>query len=306
MTSSKTSAAAMNNVIDFIKAGNLQKASQPGFAHALKLSYNTIDKSQLSTTAPNDLRYHYSLSADVPRYSVGLLSAIMDELSTDACFRAADPCPPGVSLQMQTQWLVDPQEMYKRNWYTRTDFCCPLSKERLAMSTHVKYLPTGSWFMDKFFTTKWLYSLVGYFTSSKPPPFYPEKPIWKDVIDRHLEYTGLGRAVFHVTPEHVNPFGSLHGGCHAMVMERVGLSFAKTKLVGSDAYDVVLVSQNIDFLRAAKGPVEVVCESLSRHKDHHPEQDQLHVHVTVEKAGKLLSDGKLRFVRVAKKISAKL
>lgn len=90
---------------NFIKGGAVQPGSNPGFCHALKLSYNTIDKSQLSV-GPKSLGYRYKLSSDVPKFTIGLFTALMDELTTMACFRVGLPSPPGISLQMQTE-LVD-------------------------------------------------------------------------------------------------------------------------------------------------------------------------------------------------------
>jgi hypothetical protein len=87
----------------FVKGGCVQKGSRPGFSHAIKLSYQLMDRSRLSTTAKDNLIYRYKLSEDVPKITIGFLMAAMDELTTDASFRVARPCQPGVSVQMQTE-----------------------------------------------------------------------------------------------------------------------------------------------------------------------------------------------------------
>ena len=246
-------------VLTFIKGGNLQPGSKPGFAHSLKLSYNTITKDRISVTNQNKtLTYRYQLTEHVPKPSVGLYTALMDELSTNACFAAGSPSPPGVSLQMQTELLTksfhhkQPSHFHqvgheidivntvtklgKKVSHTRTDFYCATTKKPLAFSSHVKYMPTGNRLLDLLFTNKFLYGL--YANSFLPrrgePKMYDEKPLVKDVIGSSFQHHGLGRSSFHVTREHTNPFGALHGGCHAMIMEQAGEAYARAELQGGE------------------------------------------------------------------------
>ena len=104
MTTS-SQAVILKAILDFIKSGNLRPGSKPGFGHALKLSYNTIAPERLSLggSSGRALVYRYRFSNDVPTPSVSLLTAIMDELSTDAVFGTGLPAAPGLSLQMQTE-----------------------------------------------------------------------------------------------------------------------------------------------------------------------------------------------------------
>ena len=254
--------AAIESVLAFIKGGGLQPASKPGFAHSLKLSYNTIAKDKLSVTNKNKtLTYRYRLSEHVPKPSIGLYTALMDELSTDAFFVAGSPSPPGVSLQLQTELLTKPchhkqphpqhqvgseidvvntvTKLGKTVSHSRTDFYCVATQTPLAFSSHVKYMPTGSRLLDLLFTNKFLYGLYTKFLLPRrgEPKLYEERPLVKDVIGSSLEHHGLGRASFHVTREHTNGFGGLHGGCHAMVMEQVGEAYAKAELQDHDKND---------------------------------------------------------------------
>merc|ERR1711862_756986 len=100
------------------KSGSLSSDSTPGFAHALMLSYNTISKERYSADVEKKtLTYAYQFGDDVTnnnKPSVGLLSALQDELGTQAMFGAGLPCPPGASLQMCTE-LVDKKNPIEAN-----------------------------------------------------------------------------------------------------------------------------------------------------------------------------------------------
>jgi acyl-coenzyme A thioesterase PaaI-like protein len=307
---SSRSAAALESVLNFIKAGNLQPASKPGFGHALKLSYNTISKERLSIDSEQSLTYRYRFSPDVPKPSIGILTAIQDELSTNACFRVGQPSAPGLSLQMQTELLVKDfpasamEEMDILNTvtklgrtisHTRTDFFCTKSQQRLAHSTHVKFMPSGSRILDWLFNSPALWKLYVqlYLARIDTLPLYEEKPLIKDVIQSHLEFQGQGAATFHVTREHTNPFGALHGGCHAIVMEQVGQAYAKAELASEK---VQLEMIQIEYLGAAKGAVEIVATTLGRIEHDSSSTKTIHVRVVLKRGERILSDGKLRFV----------
>ncbi len=284
---------------NFIKGGAVQRGSNPGFSHAIKLSYNTIDKQRLSM-GPKSLSYRYTLSQDVPKFTIGLLTALMDELSTDACFRVGLPCTPGVSLQMQTE-LDDHMDLSsfteinvvnivtklgKTVSHTRTEFRCVDSNQIIACSSHIKYMPTGNRLIDILMKNRFLYDLYQrFYLRTTQPPFYDEKPLYKDVIQSHLVFHGLGRATFHVTREHTNPFGSLHGGCHAMIMEAVAEPYARS-LLKSDA--VVLQAMHMEFLAAAKGSIDVMCEIISC-------GSTIQIRVLLVGNERTTSEGKLRF-----------
>jgi acyl-coenzyme A thioesterase PaaI-like protein len=178
--------------------------------------------------------------------------------------------------------------------HTRTYFYCADTQKPLAYATHIKYMPSGSWFLDLLWNSKFLYNIYFQTVLAKRgiPPFYEEKPLVKDVIGSHLEFHGIGgRATFHMTLEHTNPFGAMHGGCQAMVMEQVAESYAKETLK-VDNNIIILESLQIEFLAAVKGPqVEVICETLGTGDVH----NILHVRVVLKCGERVVSDGKLRF-----------
>lgn len=321
MSENKDSPSSNARLVDyihenFIKGGAAQGGSNPGFNHAMKLSYHTIEKKRLSVEGPpKSLTYRYRLSSDVPKYTVGLFTALMDELSTNACFRVGLPSAPGVSLQMQTE-LVDGANLSELKEgdevdvinvvvklgrtvsHTRTEFIDCQTGELIGFSSHIKYMPTGSRLFDLVFNNPTLYSLYErlHLRNAKIS-YFDHKPLFTDVIQSHLEFHGLGHATFHVTREHTNAFGTMHGGCHAMVMEAAAETFAKAKCEKS----VTLQAIHIDFLGAAKGSIDVVCESIPRDITTKTEEKRqpsamVHVRVLLKKGDKIYSEGKLRYV----------
>jgi len=288
----------MNEVLNFIKQSGMRPACKPGFAHNLNLSYNLIDKARLSVDAgKKSLTYRYRFDN---KPTVGFYTALMDELSTDACFAAGLPAAPGLSLQMQTEVVspIDAREvdiistvskLGRTITNTRTDFVCTETRTLLAFSSHVKYMPTGSFIMDTIFTNSWAFNLYSYFTSSASPKTYPKGEL-EDIVGDCLTPHNLGSASFLVTNEHLNPFGGLHGGCHAMIMERVGHSYAESELKDT----VTLVTQQIDYVSAINEgqSSKVNCEVLAK------TEDSIWIRVTLSKPnGKLASDGKLRLTK---------
>lgn len=293
----------------FVKGGCTQKGARPGFAHALKLSYQLMDRSRLSTTSKTNLNYRFKLSDDIPKITMGFFMAAMDEMTTNACFRVALPCQPGVSVQMQTELaqgvdltqVVD-HEIDILNYvikqgrtlsHTRTEYREASTQKLLAFSTHVKYMPTGSRIMDLVFTNKYLYGILSrFFLEPVKLPLYEEHGLYDKVIGSHLEFHGVDRATFHCSLEHTNPFGSMHGGCVAMVMETVGLRYAQDMLDET----AQLQAMQIDYVAAGRGSLTVVCQLLAQTAD----VLQCLVQIVRPKDGRLCSEGKLRFARTAR------
>jgi len=295
------SSVTIDSVLAFIRGGNLLNGSKPGFSHALKLSYNTISKERLSIGS-GSLSYRYSFCEHVQNPTLGLFVALMDELSTDAVFRVGLPAAPGATLQMQAE-IIDNElptndidivntvtKLGKTISHTRTEFICALTQKPLAYASQVKYMPTGNWYMDLVFGNKFFYDLYSnYIVGESAPIIYEEKHLIRDVILSNLEIQLVsGRGIFRMNKEHTNPFGAMHGGCHAMVMERMGNVYAKHQL-NSDT--VVLKAMQIEFLKAAKGTIHIDCETIIK-KD-----DEIHVRVLLKREdGKIFSEGKLRFL----------
>ena len=316
---SKDEQDAVQDMLDFIKSGNAQPGSKPGMAHALKLSYNLVDKAAFHyDAASKTLTYRYKFTNDIPKPSVGLLTALQDESVAFSSFAVGRPCSPGASLQMQTELLVSSLDSISvgdviemATTITKlgrvvtnsvTEFRIPTrsagtndtssSSKRLAISSQVKYMPTGSWFADQLFGSRVLWNVYkSMLLSSTTIPFDDEIPL-RNVIQDTLEWKGTGRATFSFSKQHTNPFGNLHGGCHAMLMETVGLRYAKGELRNEC---VMLQAIQIDYLKAPKRPfVDIECETLALNDD----KTVLHARVLLKRPqdGKIASDGKLRFV----------
>ena len=304
----------LDSIMVFLKGASLQPASRPGFQHALQLSYNTISKERFSFgEGGKTLTYRYQFNESVPKATVGVLTALMDELSTTTCFRSSIPSPPGASVQMQTELLAhDIDEILndgvdivntvtklgRKVSHTRTEFYCSSTKRQVAFSSHVKYMPSGSFFVDTYFNNKYIFQLFNYLYLewfSNPPPHYDTKPLFKDILKANIEFNGIGRAIFHVTPEHTNPLGNMHGGMHAIVMEHVGKSFARNEF---QSEKVILEAIQMEFMRAVKvsGCVDVTCENIGFTN---PEGGShiLHIRVILRNGEKIYSEGKLRFAK---------
>lgn len=311
----------------FKKASMILPGSTPGFNHALKLSYQTMDPARIvsiGTASHPELTYRYSLSPDVPRYSTGLLTALMDEISTDACFRVGMPSAAGLTLQFQTE-LVDKNKaidifsnrdgrhneidivnkvskLGKTIAHTRTDFKCPETANVIAFASQVKYMPSGIPWLDFLLKYPKLHDfgidLVNRFAST---PVYEERAL-AAVIEPHLdmhmeklknESESAPCATFTVTTEHTNPFRVMHGGCQAVVLEEVAMEFARTKLA---AKEVICEAMQLEFLGAGQlGEIDIFCESLG---DMYQSGDQKGLHVRVQmrlrKNNRLCTEGNLR------------
>ena len=191
--------------------------------------------------------------------------------------------------------------------HTRTDFRCAKTQELIAFSSHVKYMPTGSPFMALLFRNRFLNEwFIWYSLRGAKIREYEEKNLFGDVLLSNLDYSIGGattdpsegshlQATFNVTKEHTNAFGGLHGGCHAMVMEQVGSSFAQRKL---DSKEVLLEAMQVEYIGAGQlGPVDVYCETIGEPAFQDGAGYSLHVRVLLkqQKSGRICSEGKLRF-----------
>lgn len=331
MTTAKFAGSLVDYVmLHFKKGQTLLPGSRPGFSHALKLSHSTIDPSRISIgdSTKKQWNYRYRLSPHVPKYSVGLFTALMDDLSTDACFRVGLPSAPGLSLQMQTEVVdkvkarerfLNPTEensevdiinsvtkLGKTISHTRTDFRCAQTQELICFSSHVKYMPSGSAMLDQLFGNRFLYEWYLWLALQESKiPVYEEKPLLDDVIRSNLEYCvdnaarseqsdgSRPLATFNCSTEHTNPFGALHGGCHAMVMEQVALTHARSVLHSDN---ILLEAMQVEYISAGPtGPVDVYCENIGE-PSFHEDGQSIHVRVFIKqpKSGRICSEGKLR------------
>lgn len=298
----------------------LLPGSKPGFNHAMKLSHQTMDRNRIhsiGTPSSPELIYRFTLSTDIPKYSTGIFTSLMDELSTDACFRIGLPSAPGLSLQFQTE-IVDKTraveffgnaggihdevdiintvaKLGRTIAHTRTDFRCSKTSGLIAFASQVKYMPTGVLWLDFLLRYPKIHELyVNYALRSTSIPVYEEKSL-AIVIDQHLQFhtpqnAGDPSATFTVNTEHTNPFGAMHGGCQAIVMEKVALDFVRNKL---SIDQVIVEAMQMEFLSPGQqGPIDVYCEIIGGSGDQR--SVHLRVQLRLRKNNRLCTEGKLR------------
>lgn len=289
----------------YFKAMCYTKGGNPGFSHHLKCSYNTIDKNRISI-GPNSLTYRYKLSETVPKFSVGLLTALMDELSTSTFYHVGAPGTPGLSVQMQTELvaggpkLEDLEEIDIINVvtkfgrtisFTKTDFRDPRTNELVAYSSQVKYMLLGNWLFDKYFTNSYVHDFFNRLVIANCHiPQFDHAPLFEDILQSHLVYSAPDRATFLVTRDHINPMRALHGGCHAMIMEQAAETFAKEKL---QCDKVMVESMQLENLSPGKGSLDIVCEALGEAVN-----GTMNVRVMLMRGNRTSSVGTLKLVAV--------
>jgi hypothetical protein len=117
-------APSLNALLDFLKSASVSPSSRPGFARVLQVSHSFLSPTNLSILHRNNndddddddneqKNASSSLSTPKPivRYrgqhesslSLGLLFAIMDEMTTNATFLHGCPTPPGASIHIRLE-----------------------------------------------------------------------------------------------------------------------------------------------------------------------------------------------------------
>jgi hypothetical protein len=256
-------APSLNALLDFLKSASLHPTCRPGFARVLQVSHSFLSPSNLSIIHKNndeddDDQKAASSSTPKPivRYrgqheslSLGLLFAILDEMTTNATFLHGCPTPPGVSIHIRLElassqcnhhpkrqrWSLLPNNNSNNNnnnnsnkefvmdssviksgktlCFSDCRICDATDHDRLiAFGSQVKYLPTGSWVTDTLFTSPFLWNLfVHTYVRRTDPPVYPPPHQIGSPHDHLVPVSQtIGRATFRTTPYLTNPFGALH------------------------------------------------------------------------------------------------
>mmetsp|Transcript_19860 Transcript_19860/g.48757 ORF Transcript_19860/g.48757 Transcript_19860/m.48757 type:complete len:328 (-) Transcript_19860:26-1009(-) len=285
----KTPEAMKEVVMNFVKQGYLffrmNRKPKPGesnysFQSALGLCHETYDPDRL-TVSKNFLSYRYKL-APSDKLTPGLGAALMDEM-TAGLFGAAGR-PAGASLFFQAQWFpeniikssssdeedyVDIANTLTKNGrtisHTRTDIRSSDNK-LIGYSTHVKYMPFGNIVMDTFISyfPFWVSPWLSRIINKRLPPPSPTAHLnvgAHKAVEAGLKIVSDGKGEFSMTDDHKNPFGTLHGGCSVMVMEKVGDSYASSLFKDSNFY---LESLQVQFLSAGRGQktLTLECETI--------------------------------------------
>merc|ERR1711920_1050675 len=122
--------------------------------------------------------------------------------------------------------------------HTRTNFLSA-DGQLIGYSTQAKYLLTGKWWLDMWATknppwmSAWQSKLADILLPS-PSGVTSIQAGAHELVDSNLCHIAPGHAEFKMINEHKNPFGALHGGCVAMVMEKTADRRAKDLLRASN------------------------------------------------------------------------
>lgn len=328
-TTHETPEAMKEAVVNFVKQGylsmrwNMKKPksaeSMHSFQSSLGLCYQTYDPDRL-TVSKDFLSYRYKL-AQCDKLTPGLGTALMDEVTAGLMGSAGKA--PGASLFFRTQWYPENIKISSSSSgeeddyidivntlikcgrtiaHTRTDILSSDNK-LIGHSTHVKYLPLGNFFVDTFlgFWVPWMSPWVSKIINTHliPPPSATSRQNKgaHDVVDASLKLIGDGRGEFTMADEHKNPFGTLHGGCTAMIIEKVGDSYAASLF--KDAGSIYLESIQVQFLSAGRGrkTLTIECETIDFTESSHA---LVLVNISKPNSGKrgptVLSQGVLKYV----------
>lgn len=295
--------ASKETVFDFLKLWSvvrrIRRLPVNGFDYVLGLSSETIQKEQV-TLKPTSLTYRIPLakaqSENDRMITPALATALMDNTSTQLL--GAKWSPPGASICFQTTWKKTKIKMQDHEYldivntitktgrilaHIRTEYITS-DQQLIGHSTHIKYLPTGNFFMDTFvqyyppWQSPWLVQRLVSSTLSVPAtterPEFPAgiKAAHQNIQDS-LKVSNDGHAEFTMTHEHTNALGALHGGAIAMVMEQVATPIAANSLLidNQDDQECYLESLEVSFLKALHGShkIKVVTETIDLVQNDH-------------------------------------
>lgn len=320
----KTPEAMKEVVLNFVKQGflliRLNRKPKPGeymhnFQSALGLCHETYDPDRLKVSK-NFLSYRYNM-APSDKLTPGLGTALMDEVTAGLMGAAGRPA--GASVFFQTQWFPDnikkspsDEEDYvdiintlpkngRTISHTRTDIRSSDDK-LIGYSTHVKYMPMGNIVVDTilsyfpFWMSPWMSRIINK-RLPPPSPTAHENIGAHKAVDAGLKIVADGKGEFSMTDDHKNPFGTLHGGCSAMIIEKVGDSYVSSLFKDST---ISLESLQVQFLSAGRGQktLNIECETIDITEKSHA---LIRVNLMKPKSGKkkgptILAQGTLKYV----------
>ena len=273
----RSTTSLTRHVMDFLSIAARQE--KLGFETPLRLTYFTMNPNQMQLTG-KVFTYRYMITPGVcwNGHSVSLSTylAMIDSLTTFAIVGAHESTlssRPGVSVHLQAELnpAVTPPtkevdivstitKLGRTMAFIRAEVRTVDTGDLVCFASHIKYLPTGSWFMD-FLFSRWGWPFLKMNVKRLPEAFAPEVISIQDTITPYLVHRGLGQATLSIQREHTNPFGSLHGGCQAILMEMVSQTLAKEELKSDN---ITLESLQVDYASSGKGSVDISSQVLSR------------------------------------------
>lgn len=277
VASMKSNTSLTRHVMDFLSIAARQE--KLGFETPLRLTYFTMNPNLMQLTG-KVFTYRYTITPGIcwngPSVSLSTYLAMIDSLTTFAivgAHEATSSSRPGVSVHLQAELnpAVTPPtkeidiistitKLGRTLAFIRAEVRTVDTGDLVCFASHIKYLPTGSWFMDFLFSS-WGWPLFKLNTQHLPEVSAPKVISIQDTIKPHLVYQGLGQATLSVRREHTNPFGSLHGGCQAILMEMVSQALAKDELKSDQ---ITLESLQVDYSSNGKGSVNISSEVTAR------------------------------------------
>lgn len=256
----------VQKLLDFLKLSSRVERT-PGFSSALGLSFDSISKlpkdaidfdrstKSLKLRLPTD-PLRSKLSNDI---YLSTYMAALDDITTWALVLADDKrSRAGVSVALRSEW--GPKRKLASRISDAVDitatvskignnmgFCNaqvrdPASGELVCFGSHIKYMPMG--FVTDFALKNWnltkLYSEYGL----KDPEPQQHKAEIDSLFENNLRIDNFDTGRFSASKAHSSLGGPIHGGCQAVLMERIGTEYA-TKCFGHAAR---LDSISVDYM----------------------------------------------------------
>lgn len=260
----------------------VKKLTAPGFSSVLRTDSLSILRNFDSTVTQDDsrlkFRYHVpehicvsqgrlgtrlSHNNDPKRMPLSAFCAIFDELTTLALVVEDKKTRPGVSVHLSAQF-VEPTLAHHGNkidfyvkvlkvgnafGFTEAEAVCADSGKTICIGQHTKFLPVGSWVQD--FVLGPALPLTWWFASKLK---YPEGRSSLKDIDPIEDMLLIDGDKFSVSSNHCNPLGAFHGGCQAMLLEKIAFKERKHD-------DSQLHSMSVTYMSSAKLSSEIRFQS---------------------------------------------
>mmetsp|Transcript_19960 Transcript_19960/g.32898 ORF Transcript_19960/g.32898 Transcript_19960/m.32898 type:complete len:329 (-) Transcript_19960:1007-1993(-) len=213
---------------------------------------------------------------------LGVVASLFDSVSTYAIIAEDKQRRPGVSVSLRadyTQLEARPREgdtlivaarAYKIGKLMGFAQCSVRRKdsdEVIATGEHIKYLPMGMIWNIAF--GRWLFPLVQhasrvFWTQVAPKEQGDNKSKLHDAVSFD-EISPCGqKALFQASHIHNNPMGFVHGGCQAILCEKMGLS-ARKALYNDN--NLVVRSLNLSYSSAGRNKLSINVKTMEDGSD---------------------------------------
>jgi len=271
---------------------------------------------------------HRHLRGGLTAHSLSTHLAVIDEVTTWALV-LADPVRSraGVSVHLQARWCGGPARhgMFLAPHYV--DITSTVTKighklgfvraeifnagERIGYGSHIKYLPMGfvtdfalsrrGWGLAQWYAQHWLPEPTPQYDhdDAKFKDLFESFQVVKDVgDDNDAPSDGTLMASFQPTESHASLGGALHGGCHAVLMERAADAYLQQQHSSSKLPPLQLDAMSVEYLASPSAQhavglriAETIAGSSRNSKD-----VTLRVQLLDQVDGRTKSEGLLHYV----------